>query len=518
MNKLVKFIKDNLLLVLLIILMAIYYGYQMFTNGPWYDELYTYYYFISRGPVYAAIHWPVPNNHIGYSVLSAILDLFGNNTIGLRGVSYLAALCNIVLLYKLTLRFFDRFWAIVAPMLYISFYLVNNLAIQGRGYTLATTCMLYACLKVEKICLGQGSLKDYLGYALSMTLGLYILPSSCYWVVTICLVGGAYTLFSKDYKTMRRLIYYALAAAFLTFLLYAIVWLAIGANLLSKDASGAYYGIYQVKIIMSHPLKAMSTGISYMLDTPYIQSMDRATVIKDLPYYLKDLFDLYIADCGSLIILVLALALVGGIARACANRPGQADKPAQKTEFFKGLYISFFVLMLPVVLIGQSVEPYKRVFSFYGVIVSLCLVAFFQSLEKSLKREKAMRIYEGVLKVLMSMGMLALLFSDSYRGELADRENDIKEIIDQVGFENMESIFYSDDYQKYVFKFYYDGEPEEAAVAEAEYILLDKEYINSDFETPQWPLLYGSEDMKQYSEGYEIVAETENYLALRRDK
>jgi hypothetical protein len=31
--------------------MAIYYGWRMFALTPWYDELYTYYYFISRGPV-----------------------------------------------------------------------------------------------------------------------------------------------------------------------------------------------------------------------------------------------------------------------------------------------------------------------------------------------------------------------------------------------------------------------------------------------------------------------------------
>ena len=61
--------------------MAVYYGYRLFALTPWYDELYTYYYFISRGPVYAAIHWPLPNNHVGYSVLSGILNLFGRQKV-----------------------------------------------------------------------------------------------------------------------------------------------------------------------------------------------------------------------------------------------------------------------------------------------------------------------------------------------------------------------------------------------------------------------------------------------------
>ena len=85
--------RDRIFYVFLVFFlgMAVYYGYRMFIITPWYDELYTYYYFISKGPVYAAIHWPLPNNHVGYSVLSGFLNLFGNSVIGLRGMSYLAA-------------------------------------------------------------------------------------------------------------------------------------------------------------------------------------------------------------------------------------------------------------------------------------------------------------------------------------------------------------------------------------------------------------------------------------------
>ena len=67
------------MIIILAVLAAVIYVQGMFLNGPWYDELYTYYYFVSRGPVYAAIHWPVPNNHVGYSVISSLLNIFGNS-------------------------------------------------------------------------------------------------------------------------------------------------------------------------------------------------------------------------------------------------------------------------------------------------------------------------------------------------------------------------------------------------------------------------------------------------------
>ena len=135
--------------------MALYYGWRMFALTPWYDELYTYYCFISRGPVYAAIHWPLPNNHVGYSVLSAFLDYLGNSYIGLRGISYLCALANICLLYKIAGKYKKGFLPLAIVILYVSMNLVNQLAVQGRGYTLGITCFLAAWLCLTDICSGR---------------------------------------------------------------------------------------------------------------------------------------------------------------------------------------------------------------------------------------------------------------------------------------------------------------------------------------------------------------------------
>ena len=132
--------------------MSVYYGYRLFALTPWYDELYTYYYFISEGPLYAAIHWPLPNNHVGYSVLSAFLDWLGNPYIGLRGVSYLCALANICLLYRLTGKYIGRYYAFITVILYASMNLVNQLAVKGRGYTMGITCLLVAWQCMILIC------------------------------------------------------------------------------------------------------------------------------------------------------------------------------------------------------------------------------------------------------------------------------------------------------------------------------------------------------------------------------
>ena len=154
-------LKQNWIFCLFFWGMVIYYGYNMFVIKPWYDELYTYYSFISRGPVYSAIHWPVPNNHVFYSVLSAFLDYLGNPYIGLRGVSYLAAAANLYLLYCFAGKFVNRYLAAGAVFLYAAVFQVNNLAVQGRGYTLSITFYLIVLLcLVERM---NGFLRECFG-------------------------------------------------------------------------------------------------------------------------------------------------------------------------------------------------------------------------------------------------------------------------------------------------------------------------------------------------------------------
>lgn len=160
----------------MMVCMTLYYLYRMFALTPWYDELYTYYFFISRGPVYAAIHWPLPNNHVGYSVLSGVLNCLGNPYIGLRGVSFLCALANLALLFGIGRRYLKRGLSLAAVLFYLSMNLVNQLAVQGRGYTLGITCYLLSFFSLIRICgKEKAGRRYYVLFALSLVLGLYTL-------------------------------------------------------------------------------------------------------------------------------------------------------------------------------------------------------------------------------------------------------------------------------------------------------------------------------------------------------
>ena len=109
---------ETISVTLFIIGMAAYYLWRMFAITPIYDELYTYYNFISRGPVYAALHWTMPDDHIGYAVLSSLLTLFGNPYIGLRGLSFICAIANLILIYKIADRYYSHGLPLAATILY----------------------------------------------------------------------------------------------------------------------------------------------------------------------------------------------------------------------------------------------------------------------------------------------------------------------------------------------------------------------------------------------------------------
>ena len=82
----------------------------------------------------------------------------------------------------------------------------------------------------------------------------------------------------------------------------------------------------------------------------------------------------------------------------------------------------------------------------------------------------------------------------------------------------LESIFYLDDYQKYVLKFYYDKEPLEVPMEEAQYILLPKELYEEEYEVPVWPTMYNHDaiDFDYLKDAFNLVRENNSYELYKR--
>ena len=489
LKKFLNIVKEHVAASAFIAFMAGVYIYMMFTNGPWYDELYTYYYFISRGPLYAAIHWPVPNNHVGYSVISAVFDYFGNPYIGLRGVSVMAAVINLILIYRFALRFLDKKLSFSVCALYGAAYLIHRLAVQGRGYTLATTCFLVAIMSCHRICTMEHKRRDYWLFAAALCYGLYIVPSSIYFVMPVCVTGGIFLLMKKEYRTLLKLFLSGVAAAIATFFLYALIWLAIGANLVSKDANSAYFGLNQAKIVLKAPFLSMKTGIEYMTATPYIQSIDRLSCIKGLPMYFKELFDNFYDRMGICVFIITVICLIFNLILVVKRRK------EKDSSLFASLFAATCLVMVPLMLIIQSVHPYKRVLGFMLLPMVISLVLTVEYLVEILKSDKAKDAIRTVAVFAVALYAVCSVLSPYYRAPLAERENELEALFSKVDTSQIDIIYYTDDFQKYVLKFYHDVTPVEVyTLEEANFVVIGPEQRDETYDAPVWPVLYPYSD------------------------
>ncbi len=455
--------------------MAIYYGYRLFALTPWYDELYTYYYFISRGPVYAAIHWPLPNNHVGYSVLSAVLDLFGSPAVGLRGISWLSSLISLCLLFETGRKCFPGGFALFPVFLFVSMGQVSQLAVQGRGYALATC--LYLTAVYELLCMVKEKkvrIRNCVVTGCSFVWALYTLPSSVYFVLPLCLIGGTWLLMEKRRKDFFSLLVTALISAVMTTGLYAVIWLAIGSNLLSKTPDSGCYMQGHVSIILHAPIKALETGIDYMLDTPYIQSVGRDGYLPRFGTWIRNLFSAFWASTADLLLILTGIGLIVLILwqiRGMIRR--------RKTEQgFLEWYLLLTFLLTPLMLVIQAALPYYRVFSFLGIPVALLLTWLLTRITVLLPKASWFYAAEGLTGIVCA----ALLLSPAGREQYGGREAAIEDAFAHMNLQSGETVCVTDCDQEYLLKYLYDMEGTGPSMEEADYVLLDRELFLTEEE------------------------------------
>lgn len=544
--------------------MAVYYGYRMFAITPWYDELYTYYYFISRGPVYAAIHWPLPNNHVGYSALSACLNIFGSAAVSLRGVSWLCSLGSLLLLYRIGRKCFAGFPALLPAFVFAGMSMVNQLAVQGRGYALVTFCYLTALWELIHIVVEHRQKRsDYLFFGVSLVAALWAIPSSLYVVMPICVIGGAVLLRQREYKILLHLIITSLASAVCTAGLYGILWLAIGSNLLVKTPDSGFTGMGHGTVILHAPFKAVITGVSYMLDTPYIQSMTREQFASQAADWLQTLFGTQLAPAigirGSGMCLLVCFSLVavlvwtvwrikgkyhsllsagnvggGNGKRFLLQGQGTADTgcPEEEQDSYQEFLEWYFLLtifLLSIALIIQCKLPYQRVFSFLGVWAALLVTWLIQRIadvieKRCVNREKGRGIagWTAVVCIVLAGGFCILtLLSDT--APYSRRDELLCDAYGQLDMSQAGRVAVTDCDQEYYLLYAYGiGEDRVTRqIEEADIVLLDKALLNREYgyrEAPEeWkfyltkeeiPTAYLEEKMEPVYENWQFILYT----------
>lgn len=519
--------------VLFIIAMSAYYLWRMFAITPQYDELYTYYTFISRGPIYSAIHWPLPNNHVGFSVISAVLDLFGNSYIGLRGISFVCAISNLVLVNRICRRYFSHALPLGATVLYASMQVVNDYSVQGRGYTLAATCFLLSIYAAGNICsLSETKKSSYVALCFAFCYGLYTVPSSIYWVLPVSLAVAIFLLIngfrsSKVYASFKENVYYqkfrlfffsGLTAAGITVVLYVLIWLAIGSNLLVKTEGTQFFGLSHGTVLLRAPVSCVRTGIDYMLSQPYIQSLSPEEFSGRYVGWNFSLFNYMIPGASPILLSVVIISLVIVVAECLRH--------FEYSRTVLNLLIICNLLVPTAMLIIQRKLPYLRVFGYGAAITVFCFctlcesvinvaIRFYNSKKTGKKRKdseksaahkeiettvKGTDWYSGIgvyiPAFLMCVVFVIRFFSYDFNAQLGTRENNIFNTLYVANVQNRHNIAVLDCDQQYLLKFGWDIDCDKTDVSGADCVIIDKNMFEAG---------YSGENFWKFYQTYETI-------------
>ena len=414
-----KVFKENWAFIIVCSFFAVYYLYRMLAMAPWYDELYTYIEFIDRGAWYSMTNWPAPNNHIFFSVSSTLADLFGTY-IGLRGISFLAAVSTLVVLYLLLKDACSPQIALFGVMTYGMFFLVNNLAVQGRGYSLATFFLVMAMYSGYHICYKVAERKYYILWALSLCLGLYTLISSLYWVCAVCICCGLILLLMKHKKKLLNLIAASACAAVSTFILYSIMWLSMGAQRLIETE---YPGASPIRMVFEHPRACLMWGINFMRTDRNLQGFGRDVFLRDFQFFGRDILNAFINVQSIpvfyvfvIIVVVMTLLFFSLVIYAKKKKVELENMPALFIVSFAG--ISFLCVFLCLFI--QSDYPFTRVFSFLGVFLCMILCVFAVLIKYAVGKVKSIRKkvnWFGLINIPIFVIAIFVLTSAKYNYE-----------------------------------------------------------------------------------------------------
>ena len=136
------------------------------------------------------------------------------------------------------------------------------------------------------------------------------------------------------------------------------------------------------------------------------------------------------------------------------------------------------------------------------------------SLIELLKKDEIRKVIKTVVCAAALFFAAISVLSSYYRAPLADRENELEALFSKVDTDKIDIIYYTDDYQKYVLKFYHDVTPVEVyTLEEANYVIIGPEQRDETYDAPQWPVLYPYSNglLQDVSEKMVEIATAGNY-------
>jgi hypothetical protein len=165
----------------IIFLAVIIFHLLYFFNFPIFvDEAFTYVYFVSKGFLTSASYYPGPNNHVFYSELCILTDVFTDNSLLiLRLPSFLFSLLLMTLFFLVVRKYTDFHTAGLSAVLFFLSEQVNFYSAQGRGYILLLLLILISVYSLRQVLFHERPFY-FLLFIKAAVFGFYTMPIFLY--------------------------------------------------------------------------------------------------------------------------------------------------------------------------------------------------------------------------------------------------------------------------------------------------------------------------------------------------
>ena len=466
------------------IIIASYYWIQMHTFAPWYDELYSLKTFALNGMRYTATHWPLPNNHVLYNVLAALVSkLTPDKLIIMRGISYASLLATTAILYAWLSRAFDRTVGVATAALFALGTYAQGFGVQGRGYSLAMLLFTLALVACSHLSQGDTRRRWYVLWTASIALAVYDVPSNLYWI--LLLFAGTVPFMRRDLRATLAYCASCAVGAVLAFCAYLPIWLTT-----AREA--AFAGTL---------LESIAYGMKQMLSNQYVQSIDRATMLQGLPAYVSEVGGAISFGFGCLPLVLAAALLVAALAVSMRRNTPEGRTRDDSFHLLVKMAICLFGIFAIITL--QSALPYTRTLCFLGVAFPLAIAVSARTLAQNLHGRRQL-LPKAALAATFCM-LAVSFFGFQTRGVFAplsdpqvfqQKDASLQTIFTEtLANRRTDNIVLGDEYSALSCFYYWDVDKQPGRFeSDAETVILDDREPQPGYEKT-WPSYFGHADV-----------------------
>lgn len=332
-----------------------------FHRGFFVDELYDFHYYMQKTPGYIITTYIEPNNHVLFSLLGSIIwHTTKNPLLAVRGVSFLCAILNGLLLGCLLRKWAGQAACMVGLAAYAAHLQVNFESVQGRGYTMTMTFFLAALLLLEQLCEEKNPpVRYWLLYALTMMLGLFTVPTYLYAAAILCVSGGLWLLRQKRVRRLAGLAGCSLAGGVLGACCYLPIVLKAG----TSEADGLSA---RMRLFQSAPMDCLKQGLEPLLKNRYVSAGMEGGLFQRLHHVWGETGRFLTEAYPSLPTWFTVLLLVAALAGLCIL--------LKKAPFWGRMALLCLPTCMAVILV-QGTFPFDRCLIYLAVPVCVGLSA-----------------------------------------------------------------------------------------------------------------------------------------------